>query len=130
MSERNQSCKPTGFSRGYLTATANFATQEEMVDVFQFFKKVFKPLTVYDIPQKWIGKGFLEQNKDYEKYIAARDGKPCGKMVFDAIVKGIPYDQWEYKTEMMKHLRKNDPQRWYEIVDEERKNDPWHTVGE
>ena len=65
-----------------------------------------------------------------EKYIAARDGKPCGKMVFDAIVKGIPYDQWEYKTELMKHLRKNDPQRWYEIVDEERRNDPWHTVGE
>lgn len=108
-------------TRRHFIATANFATQEEMLEELQFFQKVYKPLTVYDIPLEWIGKGFLEQNKDYEKFVAARDGKPCGKMVFDAIVKGIPYDQWEYKIAMMKHLRKNDPQRYYEIMDKERK---------
>ena len=111
-------------TRRHFIATANFATQEEVVEELQFFKKVYKPLTVYDIPLKWIGKGFLAQNKDYEKYVAARDGKPCGKMVFDAIVKGIPYDEWEYKTELMKHLRENDPQRYYEIMDKERKPNP------
>lgn len=116
----------------WLVATASFRTMEEAVQIVGMFDKVYRPLTVYDVPLEWIGPAFLESNKDYKKYVALRHGKPCGKMLFDAIVKGIPYAEWEYKIEMMKHLRKNDPQRYYEIVDEERRNDPCrvHTVGE
>ena len=109
-------------SRRFFIATANFATMDEMLAVRHYFTKVYKPLTVYDVPLKWIGKGFLEQSKDYEKYIAAGDGKPCGKMVFDAIVNGIPYDELEYETKMMKHLLKNDPQRYWRLIDEEKEN--------
>lgn len=107
-------------TRRNFIATANFVTQEEMLEELQFFKKVYKPLTAYDIPLEWIGSAIFESSTEYKKYVAARDGKPCGKMAFDAIMKGIPYNEFLYEMKMKDHLYKHDPQRFYKLEEEER----------